>query len=29
MSKLRTMQVVVPVKGYGNGKYRFAYKSEL
>ena len=29
MHKLRTMQVVVPVKGYGNGKYRFAYKSEL
>ena len=29
MHKLRTMQVVVPVKGYGNGKYRFAYKSEV
>ena len=29
MHKLRIMQVVVPVKGYGNGKYRFAYKSEL
>lgn len=29
MHKLRTMQVVVRVKGYGNGKYRFAYRSEL
>ena len=29
MHKLRTMDVVVSVKGHGNGKYRFAYKSEL
>ena len=29
MSKLREMDIIVPVKGKGKGKYRFKYKSEM
>ena len=29
ISRLREMEVIVPVKGKGKGKYRFKYKSEM
>ena len=29
MSKLREMDVVVPIKGKGKGQYRFKYKTEM
>lgn len=29
MSKLREMDIIVPVKGKGKGQYRFKYKSEM
>lgn len=29
MKRLRSMDVVIPVKGKGRGKYRFRYESEM
>ena len=29
MSKLREIDVVVPITGKGKGQYRFKYKSEM